>query len=135
MHDKLGRSTNQLSGGEWQRVRLAAVVLQITPQANPAGQLLLLDEPMNSLDVAQQSALDKILSALCQQGLAIVMSSHIASCASGVVAKRWKNAGQWTQRRGAHAAKSGAGLWDEFSPSGYRRSQNADFDHLISLVS
>ena len=55
---------------------LAAVVLQITPQANPAGQLLLLDEPMNSLDVAQQSALDKILSALCQQGLAIVMSSH-----------------------------------------------------------
>ncbi len=45
--------------GEWQRVRLA-VVLQITPQANPAGQLLLLDEPMNSLDVAQQSALDKI---------------------------------------------------------------------------
>ncbi len=56
---------------------------------------------MNSLDVAQQSALDKILSALCQQGLAIVMSSHdhshIASCASGVVAKRWKNAGQWTR--------------------------------------
>lgn len=76
LDDKLGRSTNQLSGGEWQRVRLAAVVLQITPQANPAGQLLLLDEPMNSLDVAQQSALDKILSALCQQGLAIVMSSH-----------------------------------------------------------
>ena len=66
----------QRTGGEWQRVRLAAVVLQITPQANPAGQLLLLDEPMNSLDVAQQSALDKILSALCQQGLAIVMSSH-----------------------------------------------------------
>ncbi|MGS2895171.1 vitamin B12-transporter ATPase, partial [Escherichia coli] len=74
--DKLGRSTNQLSGGEWQSVRLAAVVLQITPQANPAGQLLLIDEPMNSLDVAQQSALDKILSALCQPGLAIVMSSH-----------------------------------------------------------
>ncbi|HHU8016810.1 TPA: vitamin B12 ABC transporter ATP-binding protein BtuD, partial [Escherichia coli] len=61
LDDKLGRSTNQLSGGEWQRVRLAAVVLQITPQANPAGQLLLLDELMNSLDVAQQSALDKIL--------------------------------------------------------------------------
>ena len=129
LDDKLGRSTNQLSGGEWQRVRLAAVVLQITPQANPAGQLLLLDEPMNSLDVAQQSALDKILIALCQQG------PHIASCASGMVAKRWKNAGQWTQGRGAHAAKSGAGLWDEFSPSGYRRSPNADFDHLISLVS
>ncbi|MDU3079021.1 MAG: ATP-binding cassette domain-containing protein, partial [Mixta calida] len=76
LEDKLTRPLTWLSGGEWQRVRLAAVVLQITPQANPAGQLLLLDEPMNSLDVAQQSALDKILSALCQQGLAIVMSSH-----------------------------------------------------------
>ncbi len=140
LDDKLGRSTNQLSGGEWQRVRLAAVVLQITPQANPAGQLLLLDEPMNSLDVAQQSALDKILSALCQQGLAIVMSSHDLNHTLRHAHRAWllkggKNAGQWTQGRGAHAAKSGAGLWDEFSPSGYRRSQNADFDHLISLVS
>lgn len=74
--DKLGRNANQLSGGEWQRVRLAAVILQILPQTNPHGQLLLLDEPMNSLDVAQQNALDSLLSALCQQGIAIVMSSH-----------------------------------------------------------
>ncbi|ATF49720.1 vitamin B12 ABC transporter ATP-binding protein BtuD [Citrobacter freundii] len=74
--DKLGRGSNQLSGGEWQRVRLAAVILQICPQANPHGQLLLLDEPMNSLDVAQQNALDRLLGRLCQQGIAIVMSSH-----------------------------------------------------------
>ncbi len=67
---------NQLSGGEWQRVRLAAVVLQIHPDANPVGQLLLLDEPMNSLDVAQQNALDRVLHHLCQAGIAIVMSSH-----------------------------------------------------------
>lgn len=139
LDDKLGRSTNQLSGGEWQRVRLAAVVLQITPQANPAGQLLLLDEPMNSLDVAQQSALDKILSALCQQGLAIVMSSHDLNHTLRHAHRAWllKVEKCWPvdAGRGAHAAKSGAGLWDEFSPSGYRRSQNADFDHLISLVS
>ncbi|MTH46894.1 vitamin B12 ABC transporter ATP-binding protein BtuD [Intestinirhabdus alba] len=74
--DKLGRNATQLSGGEWQRVRLAAVILQITPQANPHGQLLLLDEPMNSLDVAQQNALDGLLAALCRQGIAVVMSSH-----------------------------------------------------------
>lgn len=74
--DKLERPANQLSGGEWQRVRLAAVVLQIDPESNPHGQLLLLDEPMNSLDVAQQNALDRILSHLCQQGIAVVMSSH-----------------------------------------------------------
>ncbi|VCY75903.1 msr(A)_3_M81802 [Escherichia coli] len=75
LDDKLGRSTNQLSGGEWQRVRLLRWCCK-SHQANPAGQLLL-DEPMNSLDVAQQSALDKILSALCQQGLAIVMSHDL----------------------------------------------------------
>lgn len=74
--DKLDRNAKALSGGEWQRVRLAAVILQIAPESNPQGQLLLLDEPMNSLDVAQQNALDRILSKLCRQGIAVVMSSH-----------------------------------------------------------
>ena len=57
-------------------MRLAAVILQIHRRANPAGQLLLLDEPMNSLDVAQQAALDNVLASLCALGIAIVMSSH-----------------------------------------------------------
>ncbi|MCA1923621.1 vitamin B12 ABC transporter ATP-binding protein BtuD [Buttiauxella noackiae] len=74
--DKLTRSVNQLSGGEWQRVRLAAVVLQIHPEINQHGRLLLLDEPMNSLDIAQQTALDRILMTLCEAGIAVVMSSH-----------------------------------------------------------
>lgn len=74
--DKLGRTVNQLSGGEWQRVRLAAVIAQIHPTANPDGQLLLLDEPMNSLDVAQQAALDGILNELVAAGITVVMSSH-----------------------------------------------------------
>ncbi|MEN0580884.1 vitamin B12 ABC transporter ATP-binding protein BtuD [Phytobacter palmae] len=74
--DKLGRAVSQLSGGEWQRVRLAAVIAQIHPAANADGQLLLLDEPMNSLDVAQQAALDGILSELVAAGVTVVMSSH-----------------------------------------------------------
>lgn len=74
--DKLGRNVNQLSGGEWQRVRLAAVILQIHPSGNAHGQLLLLDEPMNSLDVAQQAALDRVLDTLRCRGIAVVMSSH-----------------------------------------------------------
>lgn len=74
--DKLGRTVNQLSGGEWQRVRLAAVIAQIHPAANADGQLLILDEPMNSLDVAQQSALDGLLSELVAAGITVVMSSH-----------------------------------------------------------
>lgn len=76
LSDKLNRPVNQLSGGEWQRVRLAAVILQIHPEINPQGRLLLLDEPMNSLDVAQQAALDGQLTALCEAGIAVVMSSH-----------------------------------------------------------
>jgi vitamin B12 transport system ATP-binding protein len=74
--DKLTRAVNQLSGGEWQRVRLAAVLLQVDPSVNPEGQLLLLDEPMNSLDVAQQAALDRLLLSFCEAGIAVVMSSH-----------------------------------------------------------
>ena len=76
LEDKLQRNANQLSGGEWQRVRLAAVILQIHPAGNPHGSLLLLDEPMSSLDVAQQAALDKLLSQLSGRGIAVVMSSH-----------------------------------------------------------
>lgn len=76
LSDKLGRQVNHISGGEWQRVRLAAVILQVHPLANPAGQLLVLDEPMNSLDVAQQAALDRVLGELCEAGVAVVMSSH-----------------------------------------------------------
>lgn len=76
LQDKLTRSLTQLSGGEWQRVRLAAVVLQIHPAINPHGKLLLLDEPMSALDVAQQRAVDKLLAELCRSGLAIVASGH-----------------------------------------------------------
>lgn len=76
LEDKLSRHASQLSGGEWQRVRLAAVVLQIHPAGNPHGRMLLLDEPMSGLDVAQQAALDNLLSALSRAGIAVVMSSH-----------------------------------------------------------
>ena len=56
LEDKLSRHVSQLSGGEWQRVRLAAVIVQIHPAGNPHGRMLLLDEPMSGLDVAQQAA-------------------------------------------------------------------------------
>jgi vitamin B12 transport system ATP-binding protein len=47
---------------------LAAVILQIHPAGNSQGCLLLLDEPMSGLDVAQQAALDTILSSLTRAG-------------------------------------------------------------------
>lgn len=71
--DKLQRPLGQLSGGEWQRVRLAAVLLQV---CQPEGRLLLLDEPLAGLDIGQQAAFERLLSELTAQGIAVVMSSH-----------------------------------------------------------
>ncbi|CAM3705914.1 vitamin B12 ABC transporter ATP-binding protein BtuD [Rahnella bruchi] len=76
LSDKLARPVTHLSGGEWQRVRLAAVLLQVWPEVNPDSQLLFLDEPMNSLDVAQQQALDQLLTEFCAAGRSVVMSDH-----------------------------------------------------------
>lgn len=74
--DKLARVLTRLSGGEWQRVRLAATFLQVWPLLNPQGKLLLLDEPENSLDVAQKSAFAGLVSEFCALGGAVVMSAH-----------------------------------------------------------
>lgn len=76
LRDKLARPLTQLSGGEWQRVRLAAVLLQIWPSLNPFGRLLVLDEPAAGLDVAQQAALDAVLKRLCRAGIAVLASGH-----------------------------------------------------------
>ncbi|KAG4065656.1 hypothetical protein HA402_006200 [Bradysia odoriphaga] len=76
LEDKLSRMLTQLSGGEWQRVRLAAVLLQVWPTVNPLSQLLLLDEPTNSLDVAQKVALDRLLREFCQSGRSALVCAH-----------------------------------------------------------
>ncbi|WP_407333146.1 vitamin B12 ABC transporter ATP-binding protein BtuD [Enterovibrio sp. 27052020O] len=76
IEDKLNRNTEQLSGGEWQRVRLAGVCLQIWPDINPDGQLLILDEPATALDIAQQSVMYKMVRRIAERGIAVVMSNH-----------------------------------------------------------
>lgn len=76
LSDKLTRSLTQLSGGEWQRVRLAASCAQIDPQINTQGRLLILDEPMTALDIAQQKAVDDVISQLCRAGVCVIASSH-----------------------------------------------------------
>lgn len=74
--DKLNRSTDQLSGGEWQRVRLAGVCLQVWPDINPDGKLLILDEPATALDIAQQSVMYKLIRNIADKGVSVVMSNH-----------------------------------------------------------
>ncbi|AOM40329.1 vitamin B12 ABC transporter ATP-binding protein BtuD [Xenorhabdus hominickii] len=72
----LSSSIGQLSGGEWQRVRLAGTFFQVWPELNPNGKLLLLDEPTNNLDITQQAILGKLTKRFCSLGGTVLLSSH-----------------------------------------------------------
>ncbi|WP_194435077.1 vitamin B12 ABC transporter ATP-binding protein BtuD [Vibrio fluminensis] len=74
--DKLHRSIHQLSGGEWQRVRLCAICLQIWPSLNPYAQLLILDEPAAPLDIGQEALLYQLIDKVASMGLTVLMSNH-----------------------------------------------------------
>jgi iron complex transport system ATP-binding protein len=63
------RLTDELSGGEWQRVRLARAIAQETPA-------IVLDEPTTFLDVAHEMAAFELLSDLARAGRAILAVSH-----------------------------------------------------------
>lgn len=74
--DKLSKAVTRLSGGEWQRVRLVAALLQVWPTINPQGRILLLDEPANSLDIAHQQATDLLINEFCAAGGIAIISDH-----------------------------------------------------------
>jgi iron complex transport system ATP-binding protein len=64
-----GRDTDALSGGEWQRVRIARALAQKAPA-------LVLDEPTTFLDVAHEMAIFELLSSLARSGMAVLLVSH-----------------------------------------------------------
>jgi iron complex transport system ATP-binding protein len=63
------RALGTLSGGERQRVALAGLLAQAAP-------ILLVDEPANHLDPAQQIDIYRLLSELWQQGKSIICVTH-----------------------------------------------------------
>jgi iron complex transport system ATP-binding protein len=65
----LERRTVDLSGGEWQRVRIARALAQ-------GGDALVLDEPTAFLDVAHEMAVFELLDALARDGRAVLLVSH-----------------------------------------------------------
>jgi iron complex transport system ATP-binding protein len=69
VEDLAERDTDALSGGEWQRVRIARALAQETP-------CLVLDEPTTFLDVAHEMAIFELLSSLARSGLAVLLVSH-----------------------------------------------------------
>lgn len=76
------RETDSLSGGEWQRVRIARALAQETPA-------LVLDEPTTFLDLAHEMSLFELVHSLAQAGMAVLLVSHqlnlVARFASSVV--------------------------------------------------
>jgi iron complex transport system ATP-binding protein len=65
----LGRTTDALSGGEWQRVRIARALAQ-------GGTALVLDEPTTFLDIAHEMAVFELLDSLAREGQAVLLVSH-----------------------------------------------------------
>jgi iron complex transport system ATP-binding protein len=63
------RAVTELSGGEWQRVRLARAIAQ-------GGDAVVLDEPTTFLDVGHEMAMFELLSRLAAEGRAVLLVSH-----------------------------------------------------------
>jgi iron complex transport system ATP-binding protein len=63
------RSTDELSGGEWQRTRIARALAQ-------QGEALVLDEPTTFLDVAHEMSVFELASSLAAEGRAVLIVSH-----------------------------------------------------------
>ncbi|HEY0931771.1 MAG TPA: ABC transporter ATP-binding protein [Gemmatimonas sp.] len=67
--DCAGRRTDSLSGGEWQRARIARALAQDT-------DVLVLDEPTTFLDIAHEMAVFELVDALAREGRTVLLVSH-----------------------------------------------------------
>lgn len=77
------RAYQSLSGGEQQRVQFARVLAQLSAGRTVAAeQVLLLDEPTSSLDLAHQLALLDQAVALARSGMAVLAILHDLNLAS-----------------------------------------------------
>jgi len=65
----IDRAITELSGGEWQRVRLARAVAQ-------GADAIVLDEPTTFLDVGHEMGVFELLSRLAREGHAVLLVSH-----------------------------------------------------------
>lgn len=69
MKDKADSFPFKLSGGEQQRIAIARAILN-TPK------LIIADEPTGNLDEETSNNIFKILNDICQNGTAVIMSTH-----------------------------------------------------------
>jgi len=69
VEEMAARGTDELSGGEWQRVRIARALAQ-------GGRGLVLDEPSTFLDVGHEMAMFELFARLAREGTAVLLVSH-----------------------------------------------------------
>ena len=67
--DFASRNIDALSGGEWQRVRIARALAQ-------EARALVLDEPTTFLDLSHEMSLFELLHSLADEGMAVMIVSH-----------------------------------------------------------
>lgn len=67
--EAIDRRTDSLSGGEWQRVRIARALAQDT-------RVLVLDEPTTFLDIAHEMAVFELVDALARESRTVLLISH-----------------------------------------------------------
>lgn len=84
------KNVNTVSGGEFQRARIARALAQQTPY-------IFLDEPLASLDLRYQKDLISILNNLCRNGKTVFLSIHdinlAAACAQQIVMMKSNGSG------------------------------------------
>ncbi|RYZ54568.1 MAG: heme ABC transporter ATP-binding protein [Proteobacteria bacterium] len=70
------RNVQTLSGGEQQRTHMARVLLQLKDDEDERPKLLLLDEPVSSLDIVHQQTILKMARKCANKGYTVVMVLH-----------------------------------------------------------
>jgi len=88
------RVFNQLSGGERQRAKIALGLAQ-------QPQLLLLDEPMQNLDIGRQFEMIDLIELLRSEGIAIVASMHDLALIEGTFSSVWLMSPDEPMRQGS----------------------------------
>jgi excinuclease ABC subunit A len=73
---QLGQSSVTLSGGELQRIKLAADLAKLRPAVGDARTLYVLDEPTTGLHLGDVRTLIEVLQRLVDQGHTMILVEH-----------------------------------------------------------